>query len=208
MQKFSFILIALVSLALMASCGGDNKPAQTEEPAPADSIVEQQFRLEPVKILHIFGGNLSQYYFTRTCTITRLTTMELEAMHIDIKEDYHYYIATVAIEKNSTPFEFPIDDIECLYKVWLVPTMFPDGKFNLHAQMVNYHNMNVAQIDFHDADNLKDLLRKCPHEGDFMVIKGMFEIERVFDHPSNKMDIRGYIKPVAEKKKNKKTAGR
>jgi len=207
MQKLSVLLIGLVSLLLMTSCGGDRKPTQTEEPAPADSIEEPQFRLEPMKILHIFGGNLSQYYFARTCTITRLTTMELEARHIDIKDDYHYYIATVALERNSTPFEFPIDNIECIYKVWLVPTMFPDGKFNLHAQIVNYHNMNVAQIDFSDAENLKDLLLKCPNEGDFMVIKGMFEIERVFDHPSNKMDIRGYIKPVVEKKK-KKTAGR
>jgi hypothetical protein len=42
-----------------------------------------------------------------------------------------------------------------------------------------------------------------------MVIEDLLDIERFFDHPSNKLDIRGYIKPVkevpAKKRRNRKS---
>lgn len=199
-QKLLVLLMGAVALMTMPGCSGEKQTDQPHETVAVDTTVVK-YQLEPTKMLHIFGGNLSQYYFARSCTVTRLTRMELEERHVDIKDDYHYYIVSIALEKNSTPFEFPIDDIECIYKVWLVPTMFPDGKFNLHAQIMNTRNRSIAQIDFSHDEGLKNLLRKCPNEGDFMIVEDMFEIERAFDHPTNKVDIQGYIKPVVEGKK-------
>lgn len=198
-QKLLVLLMGAVALMTMPGCSGEKQTDQPHETVAVDTTVVK-YQLEPTKMLHIFGGNLSQYYFARSCTVTRLTRMELEERHVDIKDDYHYYIVSIALEKNSTPFEFPIDDIECIYKVWLVPTMFPDGKFNLHAQIMNTRNRSIAQIDFSHDEELKNLLRKCPNEGDFMIVEDMFEIERAFDHPTNKVDIQGYIKPVVEGK--------
>ncbi len=198
-QKLLVLLMGAVALMTMPGCSGEKQTDQPHETVAVDTTVVK-YQLEPTKMLHIFGGNLSQYYFARSCTVTRLTRMELEERHVDIKDDYHYYIVSIALEKNSTPFEFPIDDIECIYKVWLVPTMFPDGKFNLHAQIMNTRNRSIAQIDFSHDEGLKNLLRKCPNEGDFMIVEDMFEIERAFDHPTNKVDIQGYIKPVVEGK--------
>ena len=110
------------------------------------------------------------------------------------------------VERN---FDFPIEGIECLYDLWLVPTSFPDGRFNVNAQVLNSNNIRVGELTFSRADNLKDLLRKCPNQGDFMVIEDLLDIERFFDHPSNKLDIRGYIKPVkevpAKKRRNRKS---
>lgn len=204
------ILSAICSLLLFAGCrqgnpdNGDQPTADNVEEAVADSVfVPKQ---DPQKIPYLFSGDLSKYYFVRMCTVTRLSRLELETLGVPVEDDHHYYIASVGLVRNNVPFDFPVDDIECMYDVWLVPTSFPDGKFNIHAQLIDSHNNRVSQLDFSKAVELKDLLRKCPNQGDFMVIEDLFSVERYFDHPSNKLDIRGYIKPVKEGvQKGKKT---
>ncbi len=194
------MLLAVMGLMLLASCGRDRSAGDGStmvadgQEAEADSVfVPKQ---DPQRIPYLFGGDLSKYYFVRMCTVTRLSRLELEALGVAVDDDHHYYIASVGLVRNDVPFDFPVDDIECLYDVWLVPTSFPDGKFNVHAQLIDSHNNRVSQLDFRQAVELKDLLRKCPNHGDFMVIEDLFSVERWFDHPSNKLDIRGYIKPV------------
>ena len=196
------ILFAVCSLLLFASCkkgnsdNGSQPIADNLEEAVADTVfVPKQ---EPQKIPYLFSGDLSKYYFVRMCTVTRLSRLELETLGVPVEDDHHYYIASVGLVRNNVPFDFPVDNIECMYDVWLVPTSFPDGKFTTHAQLIDSHNNRVSQLDFSKAVELKDLLRKCPSQGDFMVIEDLFAVERYFDHPSNKLDIRGYIKPVKE----------
>ena len=206
------ILSAVCGLLLLAGCrqgnsdnGGQPISDNMEEAATDSVFVPKQ---EPQKIPYLFSGDLSKYYFVRMCTVTRLSRLELETLGVPVEDDHHYYIASVGLVRNNVPFDFPVDNIECMYDVWLVPTSFPDGKFNIHAQLIDSHNNRVSQLDFSKAVELKDLLRKCPNQGDFMVIEDLFSVERYFDHPSNKLDIRGYIKPVKESapkgKKDKK----
>ena len=204
------ILSAICSLLLFAGCkqgnpdNGDQPTADNVEEASADSVfVPKQ---EPQKIPYLFSGDLSKYYFVRMCTVTRLSRLELETLGVPVENDHHYYIASVGLVRNNVPFDFPVDNIECMYDVWLVPSSFPDGKFNIHAQLIDSHNNRVSQLDFSKAVELKDLLRKCPNQGDFMVIEDLFSVERYFDHPSNKLDIRGYIKPVKEGFQKRKKA--
>ena len=201
---------AICSLLLFAGCkqgnpdNGDQPTADNVEEASADSVfVPKQ---EPQKIPYLFSGDLSKYYFVRMCTVTRLSRLELETLGVPVENDHHYYIASVGLVRNNVPFDFPVDNIECMYDVWLVPSSFPDGKFNIHAQLIDSHNNRVSQLDFSKAVELKDLLRKCPNQGDFMVIEDLFSVERYFDHPSNKLDIRGYIKPVKEGFQKRKKA--
>ncbi len=193
MKLFSYLLV-LISLISLVACGGDKKPAVSAEPAEADTVFHPQ-KQDPKPVSHIFSGDLSKYYHISMCTFTPLSLMELEEMKIQPKEDHHYYTVTVGIEKNATPFEFPVNAMQCIYKVWLVPTKFPAGKFNVHAQIMDSNNTSVAQLDFAEAVELKDLLKKCVNQGDFMIIEDLLEIERMFDQPSNVMDIRGYINP-------------
>ena len=178
------ILSAVCSLLLFAGCkqgnpdNGDQPTADNMEEASADSVfVPKQ---EPQKIPYLFSGDLSKYYFVRMCTVTRLSRLELETLGVPVENDHHYYIASVGLVRNNVPFDFPVDNIECMYDVW------------------DSHNNRVSQLDFSKAVELKDLLRKCPDQGDFMVIEDLFSVERYFDYPSNKLDIRGYIKPVKE----------
>jgi len=195
-MKKLLLLLTLMCFILTTGCsGGDKKPAVAPDAVSNDTEFEPQ-KPASKNIPYAFTGDLSKYYQARMCTATPLTTMELEAKNIQPQEDHHYYTISVGIERNGTPFDFKVDNIECMYDVWLVPTKFPAGKFNIHAQVVDTHNTRVAQLDFHNAVELKDLLKKCPNEGDFLVIEDVLDIERIFDRPSNKLDIRGYIKPV------------
>jgi len=194
MNKLSYLLI-LISVFVMTGCGGEKKPAAQVEQTEADTVYHAH-KQRPKSIPHTFSGDLSKYYRVNMCSLTPITTMELEEMHIEEKPDYRYYTVSVGLERNGTPFDFPVDNLDCIYKIWLVPTQFPAGKFNVHAQVLDSHNTNVAQLDFAEEEELKDLLKKCPNEGDFIVIDDMLEIERMFDKTSNKLDIRGYIKPM------------
>ncbi|MBR5715038.1 MAG: hypothetical protein IKX59_00475 [Bacteroidales bacterium] len=197
-MKKLFVLLGLISMIMLGGCGSKQKPAaSTDEMVNTDSILAPQ-RQDPKRIPYIFSGDLSKYYFVRMCTITPLSKKELEAMNVTAEPDHHYYIASVGLVRNGVPFDFPVDQIECLYDMWFVPAKFPDGKFNVHAQLVDSHHVRVGELDFSDAVELKDLLRKCPGEGDYMVIEDLLDVERYFDHPSNTLDIRGYIKPVKE----------
>lgn len=211
-MKTRFLLFLLLGLTIAVGCRQSSpKPSSpSAEPAdskPADSVfVPKQ---EPQSIPYIFGGDLSNYYHVRRCTMTRLSRLELESLGITPADDHHYYLVALGLMRNGVPFDFPIEGIECMYDLWLVPTSFPDGRFNVNAQVLNSNNIRVGELTFSRADNLKDLLRKCPNQGDFMVIEDLLDIERFFDHPSNKLDIRGYIKPVkevpAKKRRNRKS---
>lgn len=200
-MKKKFLLFAVLGLLLATGCKQDSpKPTghvAESKPAEQDDSVFVP-KQEPQAIPYIFGGDLSNYYHVRRCTMTRLSRLELESLGITPADDHHYYLVAVGLMRNGVPFDFPIDGIECLYDLWLVPTSFPDGRFNVNAQVLNSNNIRVGELTFSRAGNLKDLLRKCPNQGDFMVIEDLLDIERFFDHPSNKLDIRGYIKPVKE----------
>ncbi len=203
MKKIT-VMLSLLGMLLTASCGKDatnNSGTQAaasgnEQAEVTDSVFIPQ--MAPWSISYIFGGDLSKYYFVKKCTLTRLTRLELEALGIKIEDDHHYYLISLGLVRNKEPFDFPIDQIECLYGAWRVPSGFPDGKFSIHADVISSHNIRVGQADFKRAANLKDLLRSCPNQGDFMVIEDILDIERYFDQLTNKLDIRGNIKPVKE----------
>lgn len=189
-------IVTLMCVLLVTGCGGgDKKPTVDTESISNDTVFEQP-KNAPKTVSNVFGGDLANYYLVSKCTATLLTNLDLEAMNIVPKDDCHYYKVSIGLEKNDTPFDFPVDKIECMYDVWLVPTKFPDGKFNVHAQVLDIHNTKVAKLDFRNVEELKNLLKKCPNEGDFLILEDVLEIERIFDRPTNKLDIRGYIKPV------------
>lgn len=196
MHRLSVLFFVLFLAMMICSCGQGSKPS-VSSPKADDGAASVPSHRPTIKLMSIFGGELSKYYQVGLCTLTQLSRVDLEDMNIEAKDDYRYYIVSISLERNDTPFDFPIEGIECIYDVWLVPTQFPEGKFNVHAQILDSNNTKVASLDFSDCAELKDLLRKCPHEGDYMVITDLLEIERVFDRESNKVDLRGYIKPVA-----------